>query len=423
MERTVAFILILAMLASITSCALPFFGSDNGTPTPPDSEKGEENGSSPDIDEDSDDKLWNSGYIGSGLNREYKNIINKSDVNYSYTDVIVLDKKGTKVTFTDIYQLEGEDSYYTLSFWIREGDSWVIDTTAPNLTCGYDSAVRNREPNRTEYTYISTYDNECIRFCYFTGNPMLLNGNYPDMEITETEEEGTLADTMEVYEWARSDRERAYYDVLEGKSINFIGDSLFAGHSLGKHYTWPALIGAKYSMPYSNNGISGCTLSACAGGENPIINRYDKMPDNSPDIVVFEGGRNDFNKGASLGAAYGGDLTTYRGAVSALIDGLREKYPNAIIIAVTFWKANDKQNSIGLTCDEYSSAMMEVCRAKGVPYIDATNQAESGIYMTDKSFREQYSLASSDVCHLNYEGMKLALRFFEKEIARIVSEQ
>lgn len=231
-----------------------------------------------------------------------------------------------------------------------------------------------------------------------------------------------MANEFEAVDFAIQDRVRAYYEVLENKTVNFIGDSLFAGHSLGKAYTWPSLIGEKYGMQYSNHGISGCTLSACEGGENPIINRYKKMPDNDPDIVVFEGGRNDFNKAAALGSTYGGDITTYRGAVSALIDGLREKYPNSVIVGVTFWKANDRLNSADITCGEYTEAMMEICRLKDVPYIDATNESESGIYMTDKDFRTQYSLAPSDVCHLNFEGMKLALRFFERELARIYTE-
>lgn len=250
----------------------------------------------------------------------------------------------------------------------------------------------------------------------------MLSDIYPKAEITRIEETEILEKKFEVLDFAISDREREYYSVLEGKTVSFIGDSLFGGHSLGKAYTWPELLAAKYSMPYSNHGISGCTLSACEGGDNPIINRYEEMPDNSPDIVVFEGGRNDYNKAAELGSVHSGDITTYRGALAVLIDGLREKYPGAVLVGVTFWRANDRTNSANMTCGEYTDAMKEVCRQKGVAYIDATNESESGIYMTDKDFRTQYSLSPSDVCHLNYEGMKLALRFFERKLAEIYTE-
>ena len=116
------------------------------------------------------------------------------------------------------------------------------------------------------------------------------------------------------------------------------------------------------------------------------------------------------------------DTESYKGSLVTLINGLRAKYPNAILIGVTFWNATDKQNEAGFVCNDYTKAMMDVCRALGVQYIDATKEAECGIVMTDADFRAQYSIAPSDVCHLNYEGMKLALAFFERKIADIYSK-
>ena len=226
----------------------------------------------------------------------------------------------------------------------------------------------------------------------------------------------------EIKDWLALDRERAYYEVLEGKTVNFIGDSLFAGHSLGKSYTWPQLMLGKYSMAGENHGISGCTLSACEGGQNPIISRFEKMPDNNPDIVIFEGGRNDYNKNADIGTIDCSDPTTYLGSIAMLVSGLRAKYPNALIIGVTFWKANDRLNIGGKICGEYTSAMLDACKKLGVPVINAADEDASGIRMTDRAFREQCSLAPSDVCHLNFDGMKLALAFFEREIARIYAK-
>ena len=245
---------------------------------------------------------------------------------------------------------------------------------------------------------------------------------YPEITLEQTEEEGTAASIIASKQWCISDRDRAYLELLEGKTVNFIGDSLFAGNSLGEHLVWPALLGMKYNMSFRNYGISGCTLSACEGGKNPIINRYQSMADNDPDIVIFEGGRNDYNKCAALGTVEDADITTYRGAVAELIRGLREKYPNAVIIGVTFWRASDRANDVGLSCNVYTDAMKEVCAELGVPYIDATDEEASGIKMTDKSFRLEYSMQAGDVCHLNTEGMRLALKFFEAEIARIYTE-
>lgn len=213
-----------------------------------------------------------------------------------------------------------------------------------------------------------------------------------------------------------------YYECLEGISASFIGDSLFGGHSLGKEPTWIGLLSRKYKMNAQNYGLNGCTLSACEGGANPIVVRYSEMEDNDPDIVVFEGGRNDYNKGAQLGDVESGDKTTFKGALGALVQGLREKYPRAVIIGVTFWKVNPRENTIGLPCSAYTDAMLEVCRELSVPCIDATAEEETLIAMTDPEFRREFSLVPGDVCHLNERGMERALPFFERRIAEIYSE-
>ena len=244
----------------------------------------------------------------------------------------------------------------------------------------------------------------------------------PTTTEEEKEEEKKPVLNSAVAEWVASDTERAYYEIFEGKTINVIGDSLLAGGGIGQEFAWPSLLAAKYSMTYDNKAIGGCTLSACEGGENPIINRYQTMPDNDPDIVIFEGGRNDYNKDAALGTHTVLEPDTYKGALAMLIKGLREKYPNAVIIGVSFWESNSRVNSGGKTCSLYTDAMLDVCARLGVTCIDATVE-ESGIRMNDADFREQYCKVPSDVCHLNFEGMKLALEFFEREIARIYAEE
>ena len=337
---------------------------------------------------------------------------------YAYSSVITLGACGTKITFTFKGCPSENESILALSSWKLSDGEWVIDRDAPYAT---SSAVEKQDKlnGTTTYTYVSSGDGESIRLCYYRGG----SSETPYVYSYETGEVGTLSDIYEVESWTSADRDRAYYSILEGKTINFIGDSLFAGHSLGKHYTWPQLLGAKYNMTFENHGISGCTLSACEGGNNPIVNRFSKLPDNNPDIVVIEGGRNDYNKNAAMGAHNYPNADTYKGALAMTIAGLREKYPNAVIICVTFWRASDKQNEMGYTCNDYNSGMLDVCAKLGIPCINASIESETGIYMTDADFRAQYSLAPSDVCHLNYEGMKLALAFFERKIAEIYAAQ
>ena len=218
------------------------------------------------------------------------------------------------------------------------------------------------------------------------------------------------------------DTQRAYYDVLEGKTAYFIGDSLFGAHGIGKENCWIALLGDKYKMNYVNYGISGCTLSACEGGANPIINRYTEMSKEQPDFIVIEGGRNDFNKGALIGSIDEKDKTTYLGALSMLVEGLRERYPDATIIAVTFWKTNTTNKTTGKSSNEYVDAMMAACDELGVLCVNAYDNTDCPVDMTDADFRAQYCFEPGDVCHLNVDGMKLVMPFFEKEIAEILGK-
>ena len=210
-----------------------------------------------------------------------------------------------------------------------------------------------------------------------------------------------------------------YFDVLRGKRAYFIGDSLFGGHGIGKENTWINLLAAKYEMKFDNQGINGATFSDCVNGSNPIVKRYVDLPAEQPDFVVIEGGRNDFNKMAEMGSVTEKDPTTYLGAIAITVDGLREKYPNAKIIAVTFWKT-PTVNKAGVASNTYVEEMMDACEKLSVPCIKAYNGEECGVLMTDAEFRAKYCCVPGDVCHLNAEGMKLALPFFEREIAKII---
>ena len=199
------------------------------------------------------------------------------------------------------------------------------------------------------------------------------------------------------------------------KTINIIGDSYFAGNGLDKTYVWPSLLSLKYDMNLTNHGINGATICVTSDNKNPMVKRYQKLPDNDPDLVIVEGGRNDRNqnnagKGAAIGENNTTDETTFKGALTAVIRGLREKYPNAMILCVTVWRVDD-----GTT--EYGTAMKEVCAYEGVPCFDATNQEFCKVYMTSANFRSEFCMTSSDISHLNLAGMKRVMPIFEKFIA------
>ena len=218
------------------------------------------------------------------------------------------------------------------------------------------------------------------------------------------------------------ENKEVYFENLNGIVASFIGDSLFGGHRLGKEPTWIGLLAQKYDMECNNYGSNGCTLSACEGGANPIVSRYHEIADNNPDLIVIEGGRNDYNKNAVIGEI-GGDITTYKGALSSVISGIRDKFPAATVVCVTFWRVGPRENELGLPTSAYTDAMKDVCQSMGVPCIDATDDDACGVYMTNPEFRAKYCFVPGDVCHLNEEGFKNVMPFFERELSRIMEKK
>ena len=414
MKRLLSFILLLLMLVlpvlGMTSClllAVPGGGSggDGGEDIPPDPEE--------------EYSFWRKGFIGSDKNAAYPEKLKDGDDEYIYSDVIELGAAGTSVTFTEPQGVDDNLKVYILSFWKQVGGEWVLDTDAPNQRED-SSLIRSAEGNRTTYTYVSTKENECVRFCYRVG--CAFYGEYPEVHIEKTDDEGTLKVAYERLDYLVADRDRAYYDVFEGKTAYFIGDSLFAASGIGMENCWIGLLCDKYGVDYVNHGKGGCTMSDCENSSNPIINRYQKLPEAEPDFIVIEGGRNDFNKGAVIGSVDEKDKTTYLGALAMVVDGLREMYPNATIIAVSFWETNTKNKDTGLTSNEYVEAMLAACEDLGIYCVNAYDNPDCPVVMTDKDFCTAYCMGPGDVCHLNVDGMKLVMPFFEKEIAEIFGE-
>ena len=363
------------------------------------------------------DVKWNAGYVGSSTNGYgYANGINMNEQNYAYTDVIEIAKKGTKLTFTDTKSGSTSANAYVLSFWKKDGDKWVLDTTKNNIPGGGQYVISSGA-NGVVYTYISSEDNECIRFCFRSNG----TSNKPVIYSSETNEPGTLQDVINasaaLEKWIEDDKTRAFYDILKGKTFTVIGDSYLAGNGLEKELVWPALLAKKYDMTFNNYGMNGSTMSNYVTTNNPMVVRYTNMTNNNPDIVIIEGGRNDYNKNVPIGENGSTDTKTMKGAARFLITKVQEKYPNALIICLTVWEVGGNKNSAGYYCSDYGRALMEVCADMGVACINAMDQAATGVYMTDATFRNTYCMKPTDISHLNADGMKLVLPAFEKAIA------
>ena len=364
---------------------------------------------------------WYLGYVGSDKNSQ--GFVNKIKVNggsYSYTDVITISKAGTKIYFTDDNTNSNGDSgfasaaAYVISSWKMENAEWVLDTEGANYRgCGKaesDISKVSDDGKAVTYFYVTSKDNENIRLCFRSGQSTSFTpADYPTVYVQFTGEQGTVGASQAEKEafdkYIAEEAAAVKYPALKGLTVNFLGDSYFAGNGLNPDYVWPSLLGKIYGMNYTNYGKNGSTMSDYVTTNNPMVVRYKQMADNSPDIVVFEGGKNDDT-----------DTKTFKGALNVLIDGLRAKYPNAVLIAVTPWKVSGT-NGIGNTVSSYADAMREICAIKGVACFSADDPAVSGVDMTDAAFRADYSMNPTDVSHLNFAGHKLVLPKFEKFIA------
>ena len=375
---------------------------------------------------------WNFGYVGSSSNSQgYVNKIKPNGGSYSYTDVINISKAGTKITFTDDNTNSNGDTgfasaaAYVISSWQFENGEWVLDESGANFagagTAENEIAKKTADGKGMVYTYVTSKDEENIRLCYRSGQSSSFTpAEYPTVYVEFTGEQGTVSisenEKIAFDKYIADAKSAIQYPALKGLTVNFIGDSYFAGNGLNPDYVWPALMGQIYEMNYTNYGKNGSTISDYVTTNNPMVVRYKQMSDNNPDIVVLEGGKNDYNKKVPIGENTDTSTKTFKGALNVIIDGLRQKYPNAVLICVTPWKVSGT-NGIGKTVSSYSDAMLEICSLKNVPCFNAADPAVSGVDMTSSTFRAKYSMTATDVSHLNLDGHKLVLPKFEKFIA------
>lgn len=368
---------------------------------------------------------WNLGYVASSSHATKPNqlVSGSSGGNYSYTDVFTIPKAGTTVTFVDDNSNSNTDakfasaSAYVVSSWKKEGGDWVLDLDGANYagsnTTTSDILVSYKNGAVT-YSYTTTLDNENLRLCFRSGHTSAFTpSSFPVVTAKVTGDKGTAFDKLTLGEWINSSKSSYYSQLLKGKTVYAIGDSYFDGNGLLSDYVWLNMMARKYDMTLVNYGKNGSTVSNYVTGNNPMCDRYTSMPSGSPDIVLVEGGRNDFNNKVPIGTVDSADTKTYSGALNVIIDGLQAKYPNAVIICITPWNFPDK-DGYELTYKDYADAMEAVAQAQGAYCIKAYAPEVSGVDMRDADFKSKYCMKPTDVSHLNLEGMKIALTHFEK---------
>ncbi len=197
---------------------------------------------------------------------------------------------------------------------------------------------------------------------------------------------------------------------LEGKKVNFLGDSITQGVGVEKAenlYVNRLKEECRFAV-VRNYGISGTRIAHQQGEDDThraYSLRYQEMDDDA-DIVIVFGGTNDFGHGtAPLGKFEDETPDTFYGACHRLITGLLEKYPHADIVFVTpLHRGNEDQPSVGnqQPLNTYRKILLELCEYYAIPVLDLYKV--SGIQPRCEMISERYC---PDGLHPNDAGHAL----------------
>lgn len=201
-------------------------------------------------------------------------------------------------------------------------------------------------------------------------------------------------------------KENLKENMLEGKTIAFIGDSLMEGYGNEFHGFDYYLAKALPNTNFINNSKSGSTITDNSGNDNIIMLNQAKTLTGTPDIIVFDGGANDI-MGYALGFL-NQDLKKEIGTVNfntesvsngetvisdleEVVLTLKNKFPNAKLCYLQpFLLDNDTlshltqedtaKQEIATRRDAFFQEVKKMCTKWKIEYLDVSNHfAGTGI--------------------------------------------
>lgn len=199
---------------------------------------------------------------------------------------------------------------------------------------------------------------------------------------------------------------------LEGKKINFIGDSITEGVGVKnpENIYMNRLKRAVGLAEARNYGVGGTRIapqhkpSAYEIWDRDFILRTKEM-DSDADVVVVFGGTNDYGHGdAPFGAFEDRTPETFCGACHVLFTELIEKYPSAQLVVMTpLHRCGEETSPEGYPALlAYVEMIRRVAEYYAIPVLDL--YAVSGIQPSVPVLKEKYC---PDGLHPNDEGHRL----------------
>ena len=137
-----------------------------------------------------------------------------------------------------------------------------------------------------------------------------------------------------------------------------------------------------------NLGVSGARLSATSSTLQPIYAQLDQVGPFTPDIIIFDGGINDYNNDVSLGTVPSSpidteDTGTLLGGMQHLLYLMRQHFPFCQLYFVAVHKMQIagrgycpvSRNGAGYTQTEMTAAQKALCSVFGVTVVDVFNES------------------------------------------------
>lgn len=186
--------------------------------------------------------------------------------------------------------------------------------------------------------------------------------------------------------------------------FGMLGDSYVRGNNTDGTLTAYNIAAIKLGFSYYNYGKNGNTIASYDGYDDnhvPMVIRYADMDDNL-DIIGFEGGRNDYGNNIPMGEDTDKDVTTFKGALNVLCEGLIKKYLGKKLFGVPCWAVNTPVNSVGLTQLDYLNAFVHVVH--DIWGIEVLDSRSVGVYMNSPEFLAKYTEDGNSISHLNADG-------------------
>lgn len=137
----------------------------------------------------------------------------------------------------------------------------------------------------------------------------------------------------------------------DSKTIAFIGDSI-TEQGMFEHKEYPKLVKKELGLSaIENYGVGGSSF--CFRNNEydelypPLVNRWESIEGADAFFILI--GTNDYSSQVPFGKKESLDTSEFNGCLNIVLGGLKEKYPDSLIVVSTILKRKDNEVPVSLT--------------------------------------------------------------------------